>query len=111
MAFKRSGVRLPYAPQKEVTLPGGAFLLGRGISSVGRAIGSQSIGQGFESPILHKKTATIPGDCLYVKTEGIEGSAPRWVLRSSQTIEDTSNTFDSDSELSLVCQSACEHTP
>ena len=26
----------------------------RGISSVGRAIGSQSIGQGFESPILHK---------------------------------------------------------
>ena len=24
-----------------------------GISSVGRAIGSQSIGQGFESPILH----------------------------------------------------------
>ena len=25
----------------------------RGISSVGRAIGSQSIGQGFESPILH----------------------------------------------------------
>ncbi len=26
----------------------------RGISSVGRAIGSQSIGQGFESPILHR---------------------------------------------------------
>lgn len=25
----------------------------RGISSVGRAIGSQSIGRGFESPILH----------------------------------------------------------
>lgn len=27
----------------------------RGISSVGRAIGSQSIGQGFESPILQEK--------------------------------------------------------
>ena len=26
----------------------------RGISSVGRAIGSQSIGQGFESPILQR---------------------------------------------------------
>ena len=36
----------------------------RGISSVGRAIGSQSIGQGFESPILHP---CIP-QVLYDKT-------------------------------------------
>ena len=27
----------------------------RGISSVGRALGSQSRGQGFDPPILHKK--------------------------------------------------------
>ncbi len=31
----------------------------RGISSAGRAIGSQSIGQGFESPILHKNLVLI----------------------------------------------------
>ena len=29
--------------------------LNRGISSIGRAIGSQSIGWEFESPMLHKK--------------------------------------------------------
>ena len=31
----------------------------RGISSVGRAIGSQSIGQGFESPILQNCTFLV----------------------------------------------------
>ena len=35
----------------------GCVITRRGISSGGRAIGSQSIGQGFESPILHSATS------------------------------------------------------
>ena len=58
----------------------GAEPLTRGYSSVGRAIGSQSIGQGFESPYLHKKASDMRrwpfcGDGF------IRGAAPNVPLR------------------------------
>ena len=46
----------------------------RGISSVGRAIGSQSIGQGFESPILHNKWPALRRAIFVVENRGFEPS-------------------------------------
>ena len=39
----------------------GPFLIARGISSFGRAVGSQSTGNGFDSRILHTKKEAPKG--------------------------------------------------
>jgi phosphoribosyl 1,2-cyclic phosphodiesterase len=49
----------------------------RGISSAGRAIGSQSIGQGFESPILQCPRLFFPWSWLPCLSFWLEAAAPR----------------------------------
>ena len=54
MAFKRSGVRSSLAPPIPKAPPSAVLFYKRGHSSVGRAIGSQSIGREFDPPWLHQ---------------------------------------------------------
>jgi beta-N-acetylhexosaminidase len=66
----------------------------RGISSAGRAIGSQSIGQGFESPILH--TVLLIAASFLAVTLGSCKTTPPETSRTATPPSGTKNARPSD---------------